>query len=573
MKRIQKIMALALAGVMTLSMSMAVFADDPANSPTVTDGGTPAATSTVPTSQTIDENNAADATTGKYTISVASTDTHTYTVYQILTGTLIAGESKLGNPQWGADAAKTGNTGVDAFITSITASGLTNVQIDDLVKAELKSGATGRGTVSASTSLHVDPGYYLIVDTTASLADGDAKSLNIVAVFNDITITPKKGTVESKKHVDDQNDSDSTDYSKLKDSADYDIGDSIPYTLTMTLPADYANYKQYYVAFSDDMSAGLTYNGDAKIYYGAADKTGTDIGSAFAVDATATFAYTTPSAGKVYKYTIADLKASTATDAQKALVAGDVITIKYTATLNNAAVIGSAGNPNKYKVDFSSNPNQAAGGTPDTNDTPWDTNIVFTYKTVFNKIDEAKNPLTGADFTLYKFIENENGTDTYNSKKGTWTDVTTLGDGTNKPSKATAAYTKGEKTAENAKFTFSGIDAGVYKLVESTTPTGYNTLADQIFTITAEHELEADDPKLTSLTGTDGAQFTMTPVKTGTGSDATPTGELDADIENKQGAELPSTGGIGTTIFYILGAILVLGAGIVLVTRRRMSAN
>lgn len=65
----------------------------------------------------------------------------------------------------------------------------------------------------------------------------------------------------------------------------------------------------------------------------------------------------------------------------------------------------------------------------------------------------------------------------------------------------------------------------------------------------------------------------MTPVMTGTGSDATPTGELDADIENKQGAELPSTGGIGTTIFYILGAILVLGAGIVLVTRRRMSAN
>ena len=551
MKKFRKIMALAIAMVMMLSMSIAAFAD-----------------STVPTSQTIANDSAANAD-GKYTISVASTDTHAYTVYQILTGTLTAGESKLGNPQWGADAKKTGNTGVDAFITSITASGLTNVQIDDLVKAELKSDATGRGTVSAASPLDVEPGYYLIVDTTASLADGDAKSLNIVAVFNDIQITPKKGTVESEKHVDDQNDSDSTDYSELKDSADYDIGDSIPYTLTMTLPADYANYKQYKIVFTDDMSAGLTYNGDAKIYYGAADTTGTDIGAAFAVDTSATSAYSTPSAGTVYKYTIADLKASTATEAQKALVAGDVIKIEYTATLNNAAVIGAAGNPNKYKVDFSSNPNQEAGGTPDTNDTPWDTNIVFTYKTVFNKVDQAEDPLTGADFTLYKFIEDENGTDTYNNKKGTWTDVTTLGDGTNKPSKAIASYTKGEgesaKTAANAKFTFSGIDAGVYKLVESTTPATYNTIEDQIFTITATHQLEADDPTLTALTGTDGAEFRMTP--------NTSDGSLTADIKNEQGAELPSTGGIGTTMFYIVGAIMVIGAGVVLISRRRMNVQ
>ena len=572
MKKIKKIMALAIAMVMMLSMSMSVFAAN--TDPTETD---PTPTPTVPTSQTIAENSAADAQTGKYTISVASDDKHTYTVYQILTGTLVAGESKLGNPQWGADAKGGENNKVDDFINAITASGLTNVQIDDLVKAQLKTDATGQGTVDKDHTLDVAPGYYLIVDTTTSLEDGDAKSLNIVAVFNDIEITPKKGTVESEKHVDDQNDSDSTDHSELKDSADYDIGDSIPYTLTMTLPADYANYKQYKIVFTDDMSAGLTYNNDAKIFYGDADTTGTSI----TFTSGGTSSYTTPSNGTVYTYTINDLKAAQAADgaseALKALGAGSVITITYTATLNNNAVIGSAGNPNKYKVDFSSNPNQEAGGKPDTNDTPWDTNIVFTYKTVFNKVDQAGDPLTGADFTLYKFIEDENGTDTYNSKKGTWTDVTTLGDGTNKPSKAKDSYTTGEgsdaKTAANAKFTFSGIDAGVYKLVESTTPTGYNTLEDQIFTITAEHQLEADDPKLTSLSGTDGAQFTMTPVMTGEGEDATPTGELDADIENKQGAELPSTGGIGTTIFYILGTVLVIGAGVLLVTRRRMSAN
>lgn len=544
MKRMKKIMALVIAMVMVLSMSISVFA-------------------AVPTSQTIDANSAADATTGKYTISVASTDTHTYTVYQILTGTLVAGESKLGNPQWGADATKTGDTGVKEFINSITANGLTNVEIDNLVNAELKDGATGRGTVSASTPLDVDPGYYLIVDTTESLADGDAKSLNIVAVFNDITITPKKGTVTSEKHVDDQNDSDSTDHSELKDSADYDIGDTIPYTLKMTLPEDYANYKQYKIVFTDDMSAGLTLNDNSvKIHYGTGDTEGTSI----TFTSGGSSAYT---GGTVYTYTIADLKAAQAatgaSDALKGLGAGSVITITYTATLNSNAVIGSAGNPNQYKVDFSSNPNQEAGGTPDTNDTPWDKNIVFTYKTVFNKVDSNKNPLAGADFKLYKFIENVNGTDTYNNKKGTWTDVTTLGSGDNKPSKEKSAYTKGDKTAENAKFTFSGIDAGVYKLVETETPGGYNTLEDQIFTITATHDLVADNPELKTLTGTDGAQFTMTP--------SVSEGSLTADIENKQGTELPSTGGIGTTIFYIVGAVLVIGAGVILVTRRRMNAD
>ena len=521
----------------------------------------------VPTSQTIADDSAANAQ-GKYTISVATNDTHTYTVYQILTGTLIAGESKLGNPQWGADATKTGNTGVDDFITSITASGLTNVQIDDFVKAELKSGTTGQGTVSASTSLDVDPGYYLIVDTTANLEDGDAKSLNIVAVFNDITITPKKGTVESEKHVDDQNDSDSSDFSKLKDSADYDIGDSIPYTLTMTLPDDYANYKQYKIVFTDDMSAGLTFNNDAKIFYGATDTTGTSISFVEGGNSS----YTSPSAGKVYTYTIANLKADQgadgASDALKALGARSVIKITYTATLNSNAVVGSAGNPNKYKVDFSSNPNQDANGTPDTNDTPWDINIVFTYKTVFNKVDADKKPLTGADFTLFKFVEGS-GTDTYgegaNAKNGTWTDVTALGSGSNKPSKKTEDFTKGSDTANAAKFTFSGLDAGVYKLVETTTPTGYNKLEDQIFTITAEHTLEAANPTLESLTGTDGAQFTMTADKT--------EGSLTAEIENNQGATLPSTGGMGTTIFYIIGVVLLAGAAIILVTKRRMNAE
>jgi fimbrial isopeptide formation D2 family protein/LPXTG-motif cell wall-anchored protein len=537
MKRTKRIFAIFMTLALAMSMLIVSSAVSFAAAP--------------PTSQTIKSDSAADAD-GKYTISVADSDTHSYTVYQILTGTLTAGESKLGNPAWGSDAKGGENNSVKDFIDSITQSGLTNNQINDLVKAQLKDGATGVGTVNASTPLNVVPGYYFIVDTTASLEEGDAKSLNIVAVFNDIELAPKKDTVESEKHVDDVNDSDASDHSELKDSADYDIGDSVPYTLTFTLPDDYANYKQYHVSFLDDMSKGLTYNGDAKIYYGAADTAGTDIGTSFAPDTSAASAY---EGGKVYKYTIANLKADDATAAQKALKAGDVITIKYTATLNSDAVIGSAGNPNEYHVKYSSNPNQEAEGTPDTNTTPEDVNIVFTYKTVFNKVDGNGKPLTGADFTLYKKVGS------------TWVDVTALNSGADaaNPTKTKEAFSNAKGEAANAKFTFSGLDAGDYKLVETTTPTGYNTIADVEFTITATHDLVSDDPKLTSLTGTDGAEFTMT-------SDVT-AGSLTAVITNQSGAELPSTGGIGTVIFYVLGSLLVVGCGIVLISKRRMESR
>lgn len=530
----------------------------------------------VPTRQTIDANSAADKN-GNYTISVAESDTHTYKVYQILTGTLIAGKEKLGNPAWGADAINYGLTtdestkALNKFIEDITKENLTNVEINDLVLAQRADNASGQGIVTKDDSLDVVPGYYLIEDITdldevenGKLVHGEgaAKSLNIVAVFNDITITAKKGTVVSEKHVDDQNDSNSEDHSELMDSADYDIGDSIPYTLTMKLPDDYENYKQYYVSFVDDMSAGLTYNGDAKIYYGADDKTGDDI--SFTADTSMTSAYT---GGTVYRATIQNLKDKDATEEQKKLSAGSVITIKYTATLNSNAVIGSAGNPNQYKVDFSSNPNQAAGGTPETNDTPWDTNIVFTYKTVFNKVDADKKPLTGADFRLDKFIAGA-GEDTYGTGesqvKGTWTDVTTLGT-TDHPAKTVEDFTKDGNTAENAKFTFSGLDAGVYRLTETTTPAGYNTIDPIIFTITAEHELESDAPSLTSLSGTDGAEFIMTAVEK--------EGSLTSEIINKQGTLLPSTGGIGTTILYVIGGILVIGGGAAIFIKRKKDSE
>ena len=481
-----------------------------------------------------------------YTISVKSTDNHTYRVYQVLTGTLAdANSKKLGNPVWGADAADN-TASVDDFITSVTASGLTQHEISALVAAAANTTGNGRGTVDKDHPMSVTPGYYVLVDVTeaANLQPGESLSLSIVEVVRNVEVAAKNGTTTSDKTTGDVNDSTGTSESNV-DSADYDIGDHIPYTLSATLPSNYADYVKYYLQFQDDMSAGLTLDTDSvKIYYGDDDTTGT----AITLTAATGTSYT---GGQLYTYTINDVKT-----AAPSLVAGNKIYIKYTATLNENAVITSAGNPNKSRVVFSRNPNWDGNGTPDTDETPWDIVVVFTYKTVINKVDQDNKPLTGADFRMDKFIKDENGTETYNNLTGRWVDVTTLGDQKH-PSKTKESLTKDEKTAENAKFTFAGLDDGYYRLVETATPSGYNTIADIYFTITANHTVEG----LQSLSGTDGSTFTLTP----TVSEA----KLEGDIQNNQGTELPSTGGIGTTIFYILGGLLVIGAAVILVARRK----
>ena len=108
-------------------------------------------------------------------------------------------------------------------------------------------------------------------------------------------------------------------------------------------------------------------------------------------------------------------------------------------------------------------------------------------------------------------------------------------------------------------FVWEGLDDGDYKLVETTTPAGYNSISDILFTISAEHEKSSDNPQLTSLTG--GDLFTG----------VVRTGQLTADIVNQAGNTLPSTGGMGTTIFYVVGSILVIGAVVLLVSKKRMN--
>ncbi|HIX65213.1 MAG TPA: LPXTG cell wall anchor domain-containing protein [Candidatus Anaerotruncus excrementipullorum] len=220
------------------------------------------------------------------------------------------------------------------------------------------------------------------------------------------------------------------------------------------------------------------------------------------------------------------------------------IVVTYTATLNEGATIGGAGNPNTVKLEYSNNPNQ--GGEGDTGKTPENKVTVFTFQLNIDKKDEKNQPLKGAGFTLYKYDADAEG-----EEADKWSLVGT--------------EIKGE---DLTSFTWEGLDAGRYKLVESTTPSGYNTMEDIEFTITATFSDE--DPvsvDALNVAVTENPNLAEQPVMS-TDRDS---GTISSTVVNESGAQLPSTGGIGTTIFYVVGGVLVVRAVVLLIAKRRVA--
>lgn len=452
---------------------------------------------------------------------------HKFEAYQIFIGDLDG--KKLSNIKWG-DGVKASELLAETALAGCTTP--TEVaekligespEISSDVFIELVSNHLTDTKTSGTGSIALPAaGYYLIEDITNVQSQPDAKNLTLLKVSAAETVTPQvktdKPTLEKK--VKDTNDSAGTT-TDWQDSADYDIGDTIPYQLTATM-GNISNYDTYYVKFWDTMTH-LTYTGITSVKVGstplAADK----------------YTVNWDSNAKELTVEIDDVKQYGATEGTK-------VVVEYTATLDANAVIGSTGNPNEAHLQYSNNPNNAGSG--ETGNTPNDKNIVFTYKVVANKVDENKNPLTGAAFELQK-----------KDKDGNYKTVSICN--ATKKSDGTYELTDNARTS----FEWNGIDDGVYKIIEVITPAGYNSINPIEFTVRADHEILSDNPQLKELLGGDAF------------SGEASTGTLTTAIENKSGSSLPETGGIGTTIFYVVGVILMLGAGVLLVTKKRMSSN
>lgn len=485
----------------------------------------------------------ASATTAKSTVSITNAKAmHTYYAYQVFKGTYSNG-GILSNVTWGdsIDTSKLGDlvadiqtdadlnalTGASALTASSSAQDfadvfatITNSKSTTDYTAADKLAAILENYMSSSyayvdtqdgttASFDVENGYYLFVDT--SYDSFTTLSKHILAVEGDTNVTLKQGEVSLEKKVKDVNDKTGVT-SDWQDAADMDIGDKVEFKLTGTLPEDYAVYDSYQYKFTDTFSDGLTF-----------DETSVEVTAGTVTVDPAT--YTITKTANYFELTFTDLKT-----AVPDLTSADKVVVTYKATLNANAQIGATGNPNTANLEYSNNPNKGGSGTAKTLD---DKVIVFTYKTIVNKVDENGDPLKGANFTLSKNVN------------GSWVAVKEIAD------------------LNKDTFEFTGLDAGDYKLEETKTPTPeYNKIDDILFTITADYDVDAADPKLNDLSANvTGGKATFAKNVTD--------GTLTTDVMNKKGSQLPETGGIGTKIFYATGASIALGAGVLLITKKR----
>lgn len=501
-KAIKKLMAALLAVAMVCAMAIPAFADGSSSTST--------------------------AAVTLYTIT-APKNGHTYEIYQIFTGDYDALQpSMLTNIKWGKNGTGTAGDAVEQTVLD-ELSGVASSASDKAKLAVIEKYVTLTNpvkTIVNGGSVEVVGGYYLIKDQDGSLSGSEPYTTYLVSVVGTVTISPKSNDVpEFEKKLKDTNDS-TGDTTGWQDSADYDIGDYIPFRLQGTVPEDYDSYKTYYYAFHDVEEKGLTFDpSSVEVHLG--DENGaiipnTDYKVLTKKDGT------TSDTECTFEIVFDDLKKVSG------VTADSTITVTYKSQLNDSAVLGAQGNVNKAKLEYSNNPKGTGTGR-----TPWDNVIVFTYKVVVNKIDQAGDPLEGAQFTLTK--KTKNGTDVVKTM-----DVnTTL-----------------------TQFTLSGLDDGEYTLTETVTPAHYNTISPITFTVTADHKIDWDsistrDNVLTSLSGEKKVgEITFNVDKTA--------GTLTTDVVNNIGTTLPGTGGIGTTIFYVIGGGLMVAAAILLITKKRM---
>ena len=543
MKHIRRNLALLLAVVLVLALSVCAFAAEDY-------------------SITVNNTNTAVSINGK-----------TYSAYKIFDATY-SGTSVAYTVNKEFEGLTYDGKSGDALIAYLGTLNDNSKELDAFAKAALayasEKNIQPAGTATASNERAVielsAPGYYLVTGTAAADGQEVTAACSLTTAKPAATVNPKVDAPSIDKKI--------IDGKAKVDANTASIGDSVKYEITSKVPS-MQGYEKYYFVIEDTLSRGLTFNDDLAITIGGTKLTaGTDYTLTTDKNTDGT-----TSLEIVFKDFI-QYKAQT----------GAAITVTYSATLNQDASLDSIeGNPNTVKLTYSNNPNETGEGTdkPNPNDpvgkTPESETKTYVTGVKLTKVDsKAGNTLTGAKFkitgtgmkvvlvnkTIYK--ASDSGT-FYMLKGGTYTEKTPTDANKDKYDSTTQKYEKVtvvDKTTaptkinatgyvdENGVLTFEGLGKGEYEITEIIAPKGYNLLKDPIkLVITADAALEKCTWTVTvgnkTLTAGDDNLYALT-------------------VENSAGTELPSTGGIGTTIFYIVGSLLAVGAVILLVTKKRM---
>lgn len=361
----------------------------------------------------------------------------------------------------------------------------------------------------------LDLGYYLVDSTVGTLCGLDTTNPTV-------NIQEKNGTPTVGKQVKE----DSKDTFESSNTAD--IGQTVEFKTIITAQAGAQNY-----VLHDKMDAGLTFTGNVSVSLKKNNQeqtTLTNTDNKYYVLNTSGLGETDPTCTFHIEFTKALCDS---------LNANDQIIVSYSATLNENAIVGNAGNKNETWLKY-------GNGTDTTHSTTTTKTFeipVFKYA----KKDNVKTGLAGAKFTLSK---NVNGSSPINLIKVIEeTGITKLTYRVAKESEASSVTDI--TTLSKGEFVIQGLDADTYYLTETEAPKGYNKLASPI-------KVEIKDDGTLKIDGQDiigGVSITQ------------------VNVENKTGTLLPSTGGMGTTIIYMAGAILVIASGIVLVSKKRSKAK
>ena len=372
-------------------------------------------------------------------------------------------------------------------------------------------------------------GYYVVAVPGATLANAKSQYATLVSVHSTKVDADIKGdlpTVDKKVQVDGTG----------KDATDAKIGDTLTFTLTSTIP-DMSAYDTYTFNFKDTLSKGLTFGQVKSVKVENVTLTeNTD------------YTVTTPTASNNNTLTVAMKDFKTKQQAN----AGKKITVTYTATLNENAVVGGAGNVNSAKIQYSNNPSTNGTGESEPSKVR-----VFTYgftvdKYTGDQYTDAATRLAGAEFTLahkdgsaISFVQVSAGSATANAVY--------------RVAKAGETGTTTITTPANGKVVFEGLENGEYTLTETKAPAGYNKLASAI-------GVKVDGQN----NGTDTTNATVTiTYNNDNGNDYDQTASNGViPVQNKSGAILPGTGGMGTIAFTVIG-VLVIALGVAWTLKRK----
>ena len=494
----------------------------------------------------------------------AGDTTHTYSIYQIMTGTV------SGNEITGAKWGKNVNTAKGTVGATVTTSDLntikataggTNRDILDVVETYVDTTSAAfatvaaDGTVTYSTGTELPAGYYLVADTTAiNTTDNkaDSKNLYVVKVTDGTTleIASKRDVPTLEKKVKQNATKDSTNVSTANtfgDMADYNLSDDIDFTIKATLPSNFEDYKVYTCTFNDTMT-GLKYKNGMQV------EVFTSAGASRGVINPAELTGVPAANATSFTVNVADLRdgVSVTTDGVNYsdidLASTDYLLMSYTCNFSGTVQFNAA-NINTASLSYSSDPNAVDGGTLD--ETPEDKVAVFTYKIKLLKVDGTNTPIaSGVKF----YIQNNAGD---YAQADASSKITGWG--------AKAAATQFTTNA-SGEFEVNGLDEGVYTVTEIAPPTGY--VAINPFTVTISAGVEADATSVFVLNS-----FTATSSDTTNVAITTP-GDysyLTVKVTNISTSSLPTTGGIGRTIFYAVGGLMMLVSLILLIVKKRVN--